>query len=77
MWLTQKVTYYNKTSLANDYCHNEQLVGGEDLDPFVAFITDIYVTIRADGYSIRILKFTIIRSIGPKAVYKVTIFVED
>ena len=38
MWLTQKVTssnYYNNTSLANDYCYNEQLVGGEDLDPFV------------------------------------------
>ena len=80
MWLTQKVTslnYYNNTSLANDYCYNEQLVGGEDLDPFVATITDIYVTIRTDGYSIRILKFTILMSIRPKAVYKVTIFVED
>ena len=80
MWLTQKVTsssYYNNTSLANDYCYNEQLVGGEDLDPFVAVVTNIYVTIRADGYSIKTVKFTIIRSTGPKAVYEFTIFVED
>ena len=80
MWLTQKVTssiYYNNTSLANDYCYNEQLVGGEDLDPVVAIVTNIYVTIRADGYSTRIVKFTIIRSTGPKAVYEFTIFVED
>ena len=80
MWLTQKVTssnYYNNTSLANDYCYNEQLVGGEDLDPFVAIITNIYVTIRADGYFMRKFKFTITRSFGPKVAYKVTIFVED
>ena len=80
MWLTQKVTssnYYNNTSLANDYCYNEQLVGGEDLDPFAVIITNIYVTIRADGYSTRTVKFTIIRSTGPKAVYEFTIFVED
>ena len=66
MWLTQKVTssnYYNNTSLANDYCYHEQLVGGEDLDPFVIKVTNIYVTIRAEGYSTNILKFTIIRSI--------------
>ena len=78
MWLTQKITssnYYNNTSLA--YCYNEQLVGGEDLDPFVAAITNIYVTIRADGYSTQVIKFTIIRSSGPKAVYEFTIFVED
>ena len=80
MWLTQKVTssnYYNNTSLANDYCYNEQLVGGEDLNPIVATITNIYVTIRADGYSKRIVKFPMITSNGPKAVYEVTIFVED
>ena len=80
MWLTQKVTssnYYNNTSLANDYCYNEQLVDGEDLDPFVKMVTNIYVTIRADGYSNRSFKFTIIRSIGPKAVCEFTIFVED
>ena len=80
MWLTQKVTssnYYNNTSLANDYCYNEQLVGGEDLDPLVVSITNIYVTIRADGYSKRTIKFTIIRSTRPKAVYEFTIFVED
>ena len=80
MWLTQKVTssnYYNNTSLANDYYYNEQLVGGEDLDPFVITITNMYVTIRADGYSMRILKFTIIRSSGAKAMYEVTIIVED
>ena len=40
---------YNNTSLANDYCYNEQLVGGEDLDPFVVIVTNIYVTIRTDG----------------------------
>ena len=80
MWLTQKVTssnYYNNTSLANDYCYNEQLVGGEDLDPFAVIITNIYVTIRADGYSTWVIKYTIIRSSGPKAVYEFTIFVED
>ena len=47
MWLTQKVTssnYYNNTSLANDYCYNEQLVGGEDLDPVVVIATNIYAT---------------------------------
>ena len=56
MWLTQKATssnYYNNTSLANDYCYNEQLVGGEDLDPLVVTITDIDITIRADGDSIK------------------------
>ena len=77
MWLTQKVTssnYYNNTSLDNDYCYNEQLVDGEDLDPFVVTITNIYATIRVDGYS---TKFNIIRSTGPKAVYEFTIFVED
>ena len=80
MWLTQKVTssnYYNNTSLANDYCYNEQLVGGEDLDPFVVSVTNIYVTIRAEGYSMRTSKVTIIKSIGPKAMYKFTIFVKD
>ena len=80
MWLTQKVTssnYYNNTSLANDYCYNEQLVGGEDLHPLVATVSNIYVTIRAEGYSIRTTKFTIIRSCGPKAMYKFTIFVKD
>ena len=80
MWLTQKVTssnYYNNTSLANDYCYNEQLVGGEDLDPLVTIITNIYVTIRAEGYSIRIIKFTIIKSTGSKAMYKFTIFGKD
>ena len=80
MWLTQKVTscnYYNNTSLANDYYCNEQLVGGEDLDPMVVSITNIYVTITADGYSLRIVKFTTIRSIRPKAVYEFTIFGED
>ena len=69
--------YYNNTSLANDYCYDEQLVDGEDLDPVVAHVTNIYVAIRADGYSTRIIKFTIIRSFGPKAMYEVTIFVED
>ena len=46
MQLTQKVTYsnyYNNTSLANDYCYNEQLVGGEDLDPFVATVNNIII----------------------------------
>ena len=79
-WLTKKVTssnYYNNTSLANNYCYNKQLVGGEDLDPFVVMVSNIYVTIRADGYSTRVIKFTIIISTGPKAVYEVTIFVED
>ena len=73
MWLTSS-NYYNNTSLANDYCYNEQLVGGEDLDPFVASISNIYIPIRAEGYATRIIKCTIIR---PKAVYEFTIFVED
>ena len=78
--LTQKVTsfnYYNNTSLANDYCYNEQLAGGEDLYPFVAMVTYIYVTIRTDGYSMRILEFTNTRSIGPKVSYEVIMLVED
>jgi len=71
--------FYNNTSLANDYCYYEQLIiiGGEDLDPFVNMVTNIYVTIRAEGYSIRTFEFTIIRSSGPKAMYEVTIFVKD
>ena len=80
MWLTQKVissNYYNNSLLANDYCYNEQLVGGEDLDPVVNCISNIYVTIWAEGYSTRTIKFTIIRSFRPKAVYELTIFVED
>ena len=77
MWLTQKVTSSNNTSLANDYCYNEQLVGGEDLDPFVVTITNIYATIRADGYSKRMIKFTIVRSTGTQEAYEFTIFVED
>ena len=80
MLLTQKVTssnHYNNALLANDYCYNEQLVGGEDLDPFVVIVTNIYVTIRTDDYSTRILEFTNIRSIGPKVAYEVTMFVED
>ena len=67
MWLTQK-SLYNNTSLANDYCYNEQLVGGEDLHPLVAIVSNIYVTIRAEGYSIWTNKFTIIGSFGPKAM---------
>ena len=56
-----------------------QLDGGEDLYPFVTMVTHIYAAIGADGYSTRIIKFTIIRSSGPnlKAVYEFTIFVED
>ena len=56
----------------------EQLVGGEDLHYFVTIIANIYyVTIWADGYSNRTVKFTIIIiSIRDKAVYKFTIFVK-
>ena len=42
--------------------------------PFVDMATNIYVTIRPGGYSNKILKFTIIRSYGPKAVYEVYCF---
>ena len=60
--------YYNTTSLANVYCYNEQLVGGEDLDPFVVSISNAYVTIRAEGYSMRTIMFTI-SSIHPSVFH--------
>ena len=42
-WLTQKFTsyvYYNNTT-----CYIKQLVGGEDLDPFVIMVTNIIYVI--------------------------------
>ena len=64
-------------SQIQSHIYNEQLAGGEDLYPFVAMVTYIYVTIRTDGYSTRILEFTNTRSIGPKVAYEVTMLVED
>ena len=67
----------HKSTISVEVTYYIEILARKHLNPFVATITDVNVTISTDSYSIGTLKLTNGWSTRSKAMHKITIFVED